>query len=215
MKTIDVLDKGFVRLVDSMGSDLSVVNAARISYNRASEEMNDKDLKLLKYLWDNKHTSPFRHAFVQIHIKAPLFVLRQWQKHQIGCSWNEMSGRYVQMKEEFYNPLIWRKQHDSNKQSSSGQIDDQMYADDEYYDAITCCVDVYRNLLNAGVAREQARLVLPVSLYSECIWTCSLQALMHFLKERMHQSAQLEIQCYARAVLDLTSSLFHHCLQLK
>ena len=214
MKTISVLDKGFVRLVDSMGSDLSVVNAARISYNRSSNEMDEKDLKLLKYLWNNKHTSPFRHAFVQIHIKAPIFIFRQWQKHQVGCSWNEMSGRYVKMKEEFYNPDLWRKQHKTNKQSSEGAVQDQRRMTDEYNDALTTCIDVYRNLLNAGVAREQARLVLPTSLYSECIWTCSLQALMHFLRERMNPAAQQEIQDYARAVLKLTSPLFHHCLSL-
>ena len=214
MKTISVLDKGFVRLVDSMGSDLSVVNAARISYNRSSSEMDDKDLKLLKYLWDNKHTSPFRHAFVQIHIKAPIFIFRQWQKHQVGCSWNEMSGRYVKMKEEFYNPDLWRKQHKTNKQSSEGAVQDQRRMTDDYNDALTCCIDVYRSLLNAGVAREQARLVLPTSLYSECIWTCSLQALMHFLKERLNPAAQQEIQSYAQAVLKLTSPLFHHCLSL-
>ena len=214
MKTISVLDKGFVRLVDSMGSDLSVVNAARISYNRSSNEMDEKDLKLLKYLWNNKHTSPFRHAFVQIHIKAPIFIFRQWQKHQVGCSWNEMSGRYVKMKEEFYNPDLWRKQHKTNKQSSEGAVQDQRRMTDEYNDALTTCIDVYRNLLNAGVAREQARLVLPTSLYTECIWTCSLQALMHFLRERMNPAAQQEIQDYARAVLKLTSPLFHHCLSL-
>ena len=214
MKTIRVLDKGFVRLVDSMGSDLSVVNAARISYNRSSNEMDEKDLKLLKYLWDNKHTSPFRHAFVQIHIKAPIFIFRQWQKHQVGCSWNEMSGRYVKMKEEFYNPDLWRKQHKTNKQSSEGAVQDQRRMTDEYNDALTTCVDVYRSLLNAGVAREQARLVLPTSLYTECIWTCSLQALMHFIKERMNRAAQQEIQDYAQAVLKLTSPLFHHCLSL-
>ena len=214
MITISVLDKGFVRLVDSMGSDLSVVNAARISYNRSSNEMDEKDLKLLKYLWNNKHTSPFRHAFVQIHIKAPIFIFRQWQKHQVGCSWNEMSGRYVKMKEEFYNPDLWRKQHKTNKQSSEGAVQDQRRMTDEYNDALTTCIDVYRNLLNAGVAREQARLVLPTSLYTECIWTCSLQALMHFLRERMNPAAQQEIQDYARAVLKLTSPLFHHCLSL-
>jgi len=214
LKTIRVLDKGFVRLVDSMGSDLSVVNAARISYNRSSDEMNEKDLKLLKYLWDNKHTSPFRHAFVQIHIKAPIFIFRQWQKHQVGCSWNEMSGRYVKMKEEFYNPDLWRKQHKTNKQSSEGAVQDQRRMTDDYNDALTTCIDVYRSLLNAGVAREQARLVLPTSLYTECIWTCSLQALMHFLRERMNRAAQQEIQDYAHAVLKLTSPLFHHCLSL-
>ena len=214
MKTISVLDKGFVRLVDSMGSDLSVVNAARISYNRSSDAMDDKDLKLLKYLWDNKHTSPFRHAFVQIHIKAPIFIFRQWQKHQVGCSWNEMSGRYVKMKEEFYNPDLWRKQHKTNKQSSEGAVQDQRRMTDDYNDALTTCIDVYRSLLNAGVAREQARLVLPTSLYTECIWTCSLQALMHFLRERLNPAAQQEIQSYAQAVLKLTSPLFHHCLSL-
>jgi len=121
MSKIDVLDKGFVRLVDVMGSDLSVVNSARISFASESETFGARDEKLLKYLWEHRHTSPFRHATLQFHIRAPLFVIRQWQKHQVGCSWNEVSGRYVQFEAEFYTPDVWREQHESNKQFTSSR----------------------------------------------------------------------------------------------
>ena len=96
MSNIEVLDKGFVKLVDVMGSDKSIVNSARISFAKQVEEIGARDEKLIRYLWEHKHTSPFRHATLQFHIKAPLFVLRQWMKHQVGCAWNEVSGRYVE-----------------------------------------------------------------------------------------------------------------------
>ena len=116
MSNIEVLDKGFVKLVDVMGSDKSIVNSARISFAKQVEEIGARDEKLIRYLWEHKHTSPFRHATLQFHIKAPLFVLRQWMKHQVGCAWNEVSGRYVEFNNEFYLPKNWREQHESNKQ---------------------------------------------------------------------------------------------------
>ena len=97
-----------MRLVDVMGSDLSVVNAARISFAKQTQEFRQQDRKLIHYLWSHRHTSPFRHASIQIHLKAPLFVLRQWMKHQVGCAWNEVSGRYVRFDAQFYNPSNWR-----------------------------------------------------------------------------------------------------------
>ena len=214
MSEINVLDKGFVRLVDVMGSDLSVVNAARISFAKESNQFSDQDKKLLNYLWKHKHTSPFRHASLQFHIKAPLFVIRQWQKHQVGCAWNEISGRYVEFNAEFYQPDIWRCQHPSNKQGSIGQVEDQSSSDESYKKAITTSLNEYERLLSLGVCKEQARMVLPLSLYTECYWTASLQAVMHFLVLREDSHAQLEIQQYGQAVRQLAQDHFPISLSL-
>ena len=211
---LDVLDKGFVRLTDVMGSDLSVVNSARISFAKESDSFSNKDEKLLKYLWEHKHTSPFRHATLQFHIKAPLFVIRQWQKHQVGCAWNEVSGRYVEFDAEFYHPLVWRKQHQSNKQGSCGAVEDQDVASVGYRTALNTSVSEYEMLLAQGVCKEQARMVLPLSLYTECYWTASLQAVIHFLGLREDKHAQLEIQEYASAIRGLSSNHFPISLSL-
>lgn len=212
--SLDVLDKGFVKLVDVMGSDLSVVNSARISFAKESEEFSDKDEKLLNYLWSHKHTSPFRHATLQFHIKAPLFVIRQWQKHQVGCAWNEVSGRYVKFDAEFHYPEAFRKQHQTNKQGSFGRVEDQVESMDSYHRAIACSLAQYENLIELGVCKEQARMVLPLSLYTECYWTASLQAVMHFLSLREDAHAQLEIQRYASAIRELSLPRFPVSLSL-
>ena len=212
--TKTVLDKGFVSLVDSMGSDLSVVNSARVSFGKKKDAFDDKDKRLIKYLWKNKHTSPFRHASMQFHIKAPIFVLRQWMKHQVGCSWNEISGRYVEFASEFYHPKIYRKQSKSNKQGSEGAVSKQEDASIIYNTSMLYAMRDYQRLLELGVCKEQARLVLPVSLYSECYWTCSLQAVMHFLALRCDHHAQWEIREYATAVKELIEPLFPHTLEL-
>ena len=215
MSKIKVLDKGFVHLVDVMGSDKSIVNSARISFGKQVEEIGEKDEKLIRYLWKHKHTSPFRHATLQFHVKAPIFVLRQWMKHQVGCAWNEISGRYVKFDAEFYSPETWREQHESNKQGSKGAIDGQIAADLMYQETVEYTVAIYHELLNRGVCKEQARMVLPVSLYSECYWTVSLQALMHFLSLREDAHAQLEIQEYARAIRTLAKPHFPVSLELQ
>ena len=211
---VQVLDRGFVRLVDVMGTDLSVVNAARISFAKQTETMRHQDKKLINYLWSHRHTSPFRHASVQIHLKAPLFVLRQWMKHQVGCAWNEVSGRYVRFDAECYVPDIWREQHEQNKQGSKGQIKDQNNATQAYQTALKTAIDSYENLLAQGVCREQARMLLPLALYSECYWTASLQAIMHFLELREDAHSQWEIQQYAGAVRSLLTPYFPICLSL-
>jgi len=178
---MQVLDKGFVEITDVMGSDLSVVNSARVSFGKQVKEVRKRDEKLIKYLWENKHTSPFRHATIQFHLKAPIFVLRQWMKHQVGCAWNEISGRYVEFSGEFYEPEIYRKQSEDNKQGSEGEIMNPPLAKSLYWDACDSSLQSYYALLDLGVCKEQARMVLPLSLYSECYWTASLQAVMHFL----------------------------------
>jgi len=211
-----VLDKGFVALVDSMGSDLSIVNSARVSFGKRTEELRPRDEKLIKYLWEHKHSSPFRHATLQFHIKAPIFVLRQWMKHQVGCSWNEASGRYIEFDYEFYTPAHFRVQSKDNKQGSEGAVDAtiEQLAQEIYWDSCDNAMQGYSALLNMGVCKEQARMVLPLSLYSECYWTCSLQAAIHFLNLREDSHAQWEIQEYARAVRELITPLFPVSLNL-
>lgn len=214
--TTKVLDRGFVTLVDHMGSDLSVVNSARVSFGKRTWEMRPRDAKLVKYLWEHKHSSPFRHATVQLHIKAPIFVLRQWMKHQVGCSWNEASGRYIKFDGDFHQPQFFRLQSKDNKQGSEGCLDEttEQQAQDIYWDACDSALRAYEALLGMGVCKEQARCVLPLSLYTECYWTASLQAVMHFLTLREDSHAQFEIREYAKAVRELITPLFPISLDL-
>ena len=206
---IQVLDRGFVKLVDCMGGDLSVVNAARVSYGKQKDAFDEKDTKLIRYLATHEHTSPFRHAYLQFHVKAPIFVFRQWMKHQVGCSWNEISGRYVEFPEdEFHVPGLFREQAKVNKQGSEGAVADQAAALEAYGASCRASVASYKQLLELGVCREQARCVLPLGLYSEVYWTTSLQAVAHFIRLRSEAHAQWEIQEYARAVRALVEPRF-------
>ena len=213
---ITVLDKGFVRLVDVMGSDLSVVNAARVSFGKRKETFEEADKKLIKYLATHEHTSPFRHAYMQFHVKAPIFVFRQWMKHQIGCAWNEISGRYVEFSDdEYFVPAIFRQQAKVNKQGSEGEIEEgnRGPAMEAYLDACRTSVAQYKKMLELGVCREQARCVLPLGLYSEVYWTTSLQAVAHFIRLRSESHAQWEIQQYAHAVRSLIEERFSVSLE--
>jgi thymidylate synthase (FAD) len=215
-REITVLDKGFVRLVDAMGSDLSVVNAARVSFGKRKESFEEGDAKLIAYLAKHEHTSPFRHAYLQFHVKAPIFVFRQWMKHQVGCSWNEISGRYVEFADdEFFVPATFRQQAKVNKQGSEGEIAEgnRAAALAAYLDACRNAVAQYKAMLELGVCREQARCVLPLGLYSEVYWTTSLQAAAHFVRLRSEGHAQWEIQQYAAAVRDLMADRFPASLQ--
>ena len=145
-----------VTLVDKMGTDLSVVNAARVSYAKTKEVFDDKDEKLIKYLAEHEHWSPFAHASLQFRIKAPVFVARQLVKHQVGLVWNEVSRRYVDDAPEFFTPSSWRGRPKNSKQGSDGEV----HTDEEYYQRyINGCKVYYHLLLNEGVAPEQARMV--------------------------------------------------------
>lgn len=203
------IDEGEVALIDVMGSALTVVNAARVSMGKQSSSFDERDKKLIKYLWTHGHTSPFRHVTFQFRIKAPIFVLRQWMKHQVGCAWNEISGRYVELDESFWSPRLWREQSASVKQGSGGELDheSQVAAHYVYADAINVVASAYQRLLQLGVAKEQARAILPLSTMSECYWTCSLHALIHFLNQRLDGHAQQEIRQYAQAVSELVEGV--------
>jgi thymidylate synthase (FAD) len=208
---IKVLDKGFVRLIDHMGSDLSVVNAARVSFGKVKASFEEGDAKLVDYLAEHEHTSPFRHTALTLHVKAPIFVFRQWMKHRIGSEFNEISGRYVEFPEdEFFVPELFRRQAKVNKQGSEGAIDEahQARAMGSYRSSCRSAVTHYKELLSLGVCREQARCVLPLGLYSEVYWTVSLQAVAHFIRLRADSHAQWEIQQYAAAVRAVVEPLF-------
>jgi thymidylate synthase (FAD) len=211
LSEIKVLDKGFVHLVDHMGSDLSVVNAARVSFGKQKEAFEESDAKLVDYLAAHEHTSPFRHTALTLHVKAPIFVFRQWMKHRIGSEFNEISGRYVEFpEEEFYVPEYFRRQAKVNKQGSEGTIQEELHARamSSYLESCRASVSTYKELLSLGVCREQARCVLPVGLYSEVYWTVSLQAVAHFIRLRADSHAQWEIQQYAAAVRQLVEPLY-------
>ncbi len=221
MMRISVLDKGFVEVVDSLGTDMTVVNAARVSFGTRKNKLNtldDGDIKLLRYLAKNKHFSPFRHIMVQLHIKAPEFVMRQLYKHVVGIestsnyptkdhAWNEISGRYTEVM-EYYVPLEWRKQSADNKQGSHGIVENQDEVS-KYFDLTVMKIfERYKWLLKQGVAREQARIILPLDIYTEVIWTASFQAIANFIELRTDPHAQYEIQEYAFAIAVLTKDLF-------
>ena len=215
-----VLDKGFIEVVDSLGNDLTVVNSARVSFGKRKKYWDKSDARLVRYLAKHKHYSPFRHLQVQFHIKAPEFVMRQWYKHVVGIettsnsstkdhAWNEISGRYVEY-DEFYEPTIYRKQSEDNKQASEGQFegDDIKDVEGHWTRAHNMSLTAYENLINAGMAKEQARCILPLTLYTEVYWTASFQAIMNFIELRNEKTAQIEIQEYAKALLELMNDTF-------
>ena len=215
---IDVLDKGYIELVDSLGDDLTPVNAARVSFDGFSKEFTDKDRKLSRFLIKHKHHSPFRHQHAMFIIKAPEFVMRQWYKHVVGIettsshvtkdhAWNEISGRYVPY-DEFYEPKEFRKQSDDNKQASDGLVDDQVTATMKWREAQTKTIETYKELLDMGMAREQARSILPLTVYTKVWWTASFQSMMNFIELRDEATSQVEIQEYARALKKIVLTLF-------
>lgn len=196
---IPVLDHGFVRLVDVMGGDMSIVTSARVSYGSGSKG-EEKDRKLITYMLRHDHMSPFEHAVLQFHVSCPLFVMRQWIRHRMA-SYNETSARYTEMKDEFYMPETWRAPDMKNKQSSQAapSVDSERCARllRESYDKAYAA---YKELLAAGAARELARMVLPTSLYTQFYWTVNARSLMHFIDLRADANAQWEIQRYAEAL---------------
>lgn len=206
--SIDPLGDGIssVALVRASGSDLDVVNAARVSLGKVSDELNERDEKLINFLMEHDHTSPFEHNQLSFRIKAPMYVVRQWMRHRMN-SYNEISYRYVKAPLEFYIPKNWRIQDTVDKQASVGAFEnDELRA--AYLKNIETAVEAYEKLLGAGVAREQARGCLPVCTYTEFIFTCNLHSLMHFMKLRLPKNAQWEIQVYARALLKLAEPHF-------
>jgi thymidylate synthase (FAD) len=202
-----VLNHGLVRLVDSMGSDLSIVRSARVSYDaewRAGED-EGKDAKLIDYLVRNHHTSPLECVQFTFEVKAPIFVFRQWHRHRTW-SFNEVSARYSELPEEFYVPEIAQitTQSTSNKQMRTDEISG--YAKEAQEIIETSCETAffnYKHMLAMGIPRELARGVLPVNTFSHMFATVDLHNLAHFLKLRLHSHSQYEIRVYAEAMLEL------------
>lgn len=202
-----------VEYVDHMGSDLSVVNAARVSFGKVSTEFGDKDASLISYLAKHNHWSPFAHTSISFRIKAPIFVARQLVKHQIGLVWNEVSRRYVDDEPEFYFPEVWRGKPENAKQGSSGVVDDAQpyFHISQYTTSVTRQARVlYNELLLAGVAPEQARMVLPQNTMTEWIWTGSLMAFARVCKLRLDPHAQQETQEVAAFIAGYCENLFPH-----
>lgn len=204
-KIINVLDHGHVRLVDWMGGDLSISRAARVSYNAPPRQ---EDTKLIHYLWDNEHTSPFEAVTLTFDVKAPIFVFRQWHRHRTW-SFNEVSARYTELPDEFYIPSL---EHIGEQSKTSKQARDLGY--NPHQDAIQRKLvetmldsfSVYQLLLSWGCPRELARTVLPVGTYSHMFATVNLMNLFRFCKLRLHKHAQFETRVYAEAMIRLVSA---------
>ncbi|MEC7779369.1 MAG: FAD-dependent thymidylate synthase [Candidatus Neomarinimicrobiota bacterium] len=213
-----VLDKGYIELIDTLGDDLTPVNAARVSFDGFSESFTDKDRKLSKFLIKHKHFSPFRHQHCMFIIKAPEFVMRQWYKHVVGMetpskqptkdhAWNEISGRYVPY-EDFYKPTEFRKQSENNKQASEGLVEKQNEAESLWKESQAKAIENYEQMLELGMAKEQARSILPLTVYTKVWWTASFQSIMNFIELRDETTSQVEIQEYARALKDIMLETF-------
>jgi thymidylate synthase (FAD) len=205
-----------VKLIDYMGSDVTVVNAARVSFNKNITWMNKGDEKLIKFLAENNHWTPFGHCTVQFRIKAPVFVARQLVKHQIGLTWNEVSRRYVDSEPEFYMPESWRANPENKKQGSSETetvdwllVNEKTpkFAVEQYHKK---SLGLYRELLNAGVCAEQARMVLPLSMMTEWYWTGSLYAFARVCNLRCAKDTQKETRDIADKISELIKPLFPH-----
>ena len=184
-----------VQLIDHMGSDLSVVNAARVSFAKESNEFSKQDAKLISFLAKHDHWSPFGHASLQFRIKAPIFVARQLVKHQVGLVWNEVSRRYVDDTPEFYIPSEWRLKAEDKKQGSSDETIEY-----NINGAIEFVTQTYNNLLKANVAPEMARMVLPQNLYTEWYWSGTLMAFARVCNLRCKSDTQLETQKIAEMI---------------
>ncbi len=221
---INVLDKGYIEVVDVLGDDLTPVNAARVSFGGRSDKFTDKDRRLSKFLIKHKHFSPFRHQHVMMIIKAPEFVMRQWYKHVVGIettsnhptkdhAWNEISGRYVEVA-EYYIPEVFRAQSEDNKQASEGEVEGQKDCKVVWDDAIWYAEQFYNSLLKRGVAKEQARAILPLNQYTKVWWTASFQSIMNFIDLRDEKTAQVEIQEYAKALKKIMLDVFPETTEL-
>ena len=204
---VQVLDKGFVGLVDYMGTDNSVVQAARVSYGTGTKKVQE-DRGLIRYLMRHEHTTPFEMCEVKFHIRLPIFVMRQLIRHRTAQV-NEYSGRYSVMTDEFYVPKKFEKQSKTNMQGRDESLDDQQgkltwMMDDVHNNAY----GMYEELLELDVARETARAVLPVSNYTEAYWKCNIKNFLHMAWLRMDSHAQWEIQEFARAMYGLVKPLY-------
>lgn len=211
---IDVFgdNKSFIRLLETAGSELSIINAAKVSFGKEVSTVDESGKGLINFLLKNKHGSPFEHNFFAFHIKAPLFVIREWQRHRIGFSYNEISGRYSELSPDFYIPQKLRQQTGkpgnytftdwvpSAPEDEFAKFDLEKFLIKAIEESSVQAFDTYKYLLNKGVAKEQARIVLPLNLYTEIRWTCNARSLMNFLSLRNSPDAMYEIRRYAEEI---------------
>lgn len=206
---IQVLDKGFVRLDGYCADDLSVVNSARVSFHKRSDTLQEGDDKLIQFLMKNRHGTPFEQNVFRFHVKAPIVVFREWHRHRIGISINEWSGRYSELEPDFYIPTEVRIQTGKAGHYKYEPLDDisanafreelELSSDKAY--------ETYKMALDMGVAKEQARFLLPLNIYSEMFWSCNARSLMSFLSLRNNIKAQMEIRSYAQVLEDIFSEI--------
>jgi thymidylate synthase (FAD) len=194
---------GFIEILDTFGNDLTVVNAARVSFAKEATEFKEGDQKLINYLAKHQHTSPFFHPQIRLRIKMPIFVAREWYRHTVGFARNEVSRRYVDSGVECYVPcpeMIRARDANKKQGSKSTPVDNAEYLHECINDATEAALDTYHKLLSENVAPEVARLILPQSMYTEFIETASLYAYARLCKLRLGSDAQLEIRLYAKAL---------------
>lgn len=210
---------GWIELESYSGTDLDIVNAAKVSFAKQSEEYGSAEEGVLKFLMRERHGSPFEHNYLKFHVRAPIFVIREWQRHRIG-SYNEESGRYVELRPDFYIPETSRVQEGSPGAYTFSEGTKEQT--DLVHRSITAASETafsrYQKMIDEGIAKEQARLVLPLNIYSEFYFSCNARSLMNFLSLRMHESAMYEIRMYANAMYDLwektmpsTAAAFKNC----
>ena len=193
-------------LLNYFGNDLMVVNAARVSYGKSKNDIDQKDEKLINFLVEHKHVAPFRHAQLQFRIECPIFVERQLFKHQVGMSANSISGRYVDFSDNYFTVKSLRKQSKSSKQGSEGELDRPDLIE-KMNNLVEQSSQLYKDLCDAGVAKEQARIILPLCLETQFIWTGSLLAFMHFWNLRLKSDTQEETRLLALDMLNLVKSI--------
>ena len=202
IEKLDVLDKGFIRVVDKMGDDSAIVQSARISYGDGTKHTS-QDRALIRYLLRHKHTSPFEMCEIKIHVKMPIFIARQWIRHRTA-NINEYSARYSLMEDEFYIPELKNisKQSKDNKQGRSEPLStvEAQKIQDMIKEQSKSAYGVYKAMLEQDVARELSRVVLPQNIYTQFYWKCDLHNLLHLMKLRSHSTAQFEIQEYSKAL---------------
>lgn len=221
---IQVLDKGYVRYIDHSGSDQRILESARISY-KSSSKGEEKDKKLLNYLYKNFHHTPFEMCNITFNIKLPIFVMRQLVRHRTGKI-NEVSARYTELKDDFYIPKKWRKQDTKNKQGSV--VDESsktslVWAEEVYDDEKSIvkfediCNEIYGtycSMIKGGISREMARMILPTNIYTEIYWNMDLRNLLNFIRLREDAHAQYEIQEYAKAIKKILQELYPWTMQV-
>jgi thymidylate synthase (FAD) len=198
---VHVLDKGFLALDGVLASDLAVVNGARVSFNQAAQELSERDEGLIRFLMRDRHGSPFEHGYFRFIVKAPIFVVREHHRHRAGHSYNEWSGRYAKMRAEFYIPNNVRTQIGKPGAYTFEPVDDETReaAREEIERQSHEAFAAYERMLELGVAKEVARSVLPLNMYTTYYWSCNPRSLMHFCSLRNSEFAQYEIQQYAQA----------------